>query len=377
MALTVQRLNRATLARQLLLQRADISVIEGVQQIVALQAQEPASLYVGLWNRIARFDPVDLDRAFATQAVVRGSLMRITLHAVDAADYPLFHAAMHHNLRASRVFDRRYTSTGLTEDDADAAVQRLLDFTRQARSKDEIESMLTDLVDGDTAEPRLWWALRTFAPILRAPDGGPWSFSRSASYIAGPSYDQEPLSELEALKHLIRRYLEGFGPASAADFAQFALQRQSQIKPALAEMTNELERHEGPDGEMLYDVPDGVIPSDDEIAPPRLLAMWDSILLAYRDRSRVIPEDYRRLIIRNNGDVLPTLLVDGFVAGVWRPVDGGIEATAFHSLSRREWDDLAAEAAGLAHLLARDSNAYGRYNHWWSKLPEGDTRRLV
>lgn len=377
MALTVRRLNRATLARQLLLQRAGLSVIEGVQQIVALQAQEPASLYVGLWNRIARFDPVDLDKAFATQAVVRGSLMRITLHAVDAADYPLFHAAMHRNLRASRVFDRRYKSTGLTEADADAAVQRLLDFTRQARTRGEIESMLADLVGATAAEPRLWWALRTFAPVVRAPDGGPWSFSRSASYTTGPSYDQEPLSALEALKHLIRRYLRGFGPASAADFAQFALQRQSEIKPALAEMANELERHEGPDGAILYDVPDGVIPTDDEIAPPRLLAMWDSILLAYRDRSRVIPEGYRPLIIRNNGDVLPTLLVDGFVAGVWRPVDGGIEATAFHSLSRREWDDLTAEAEGLVRLLARDSTAYGRYNHWWSKLPEGDTRRLV
>jgi hypothetical protein len=352
-------------------------VIDGVRKIVALQAQEPASLYVGLWNRIAGFDPVDLDKAFATQAVVRGSLMRITLHAVDASDYPLFHAAMRRNLRASRVFDRRYTSTGLTEADADAALPRLIDFTRQARTKDEIDSMLADLVGVDTAEPRLWWALRTFAPVIRAPDGGPWSFNRSASYTAGPLSDREPLSEVEALKHLIRRYLGGFGPASAADFAQFALQRQSEIKPALAEMANELEKHEGPDGVVLYDVPDGVIPTEDTVAPPRLLAMWDSILLAYRNRNRVIPEDYRPLIIRNNGDVLPTLLIDGFVAGVWRPVDGGIEATAFHSLSREEWDYLTAEAEGLVRLLARDPKAHGRHNHWWSKLPEGDTRRLV
>ena len=79
--------------------------------------------------------------------------------------------------------------------------------------------------------------------------------------------------------------------------------------------------------------------------------MWDSTLLAYRDRSRIIPEDCRTLIIRRNGDVLPALLVDGYVAGVWRPVEGGIEATAFHSLPSDVWDTLADEASSLLAML--------------------------
>ncbi|NUK28238.1 winged helix DNA-binding domain-containing protein, partial [Streptomyces lunaelactis] len=110
---------------------------------------------------------------------------------------------------------------------------------------------------------------------------------------------------------------------------------------------------------------------------PRLMAMWDSILLAYADRSRVIPPAYRPLVIRRNGDVLPTLLVDGHVAGVWRPADGGIEATAFHPLSSATWDGLAAEAQSLTALLSdREAAVYSRYHHWWAKLPEAEVRML-
>lgn len=107
------------------------------------------------------------------------------------------------------------------------------------------------------------------------------------------------------------------------------------------------------------------------------MAMWDSVLLAYADRSRVIPPAYRPVVIRRNGDVLPTLLVDGHVAGVWRPVDGGIEATAFHPLPPAAWDGLAAEAQSLTRLLSeRETAVYSRYGHWWSKLPEAEARLL-
>jgi hypothetical protein len=107
------------------------------------------------------------------------------------------------------------------------------------------------------------------------------------------------------------------------------------------------------------------------------MAMWDSVLLAHVDRSRVLPPDYRRLVIRSNGDVLPTLLVDGHVAGVWRAVEGGIEATAFHRLPEDAWEGFADEARGLVALLAdRDPLVYRRYDHWWSKLPGGETRLL-
>jgi hypothetical protein len=129
---------------------------------------------------------------------------------------------------------------------------------------------------------------------------------------------------------------------------------------------------------VLYDVPGGLLPAEDVPAPPRLMAMWDSVLLAYADRSRVVPPEWRRHVTRVNGDVLPTLLVDGHVAGVWRAVEGGVEATAFRPLPGHVWEQLAVEAASLVAFLApRDPVAYRRYDHWWVKgLPAAEVRLL-
>jgi hypothetical protein len=105
--------------------------------------------------------------------------------------------------------------------------------------------------------------------------------------------------------------------------------------------------------------------------------MWDSVLLAYADRTRIVPEAYRKLVTRSNGDVLPTVLVDGFVSGVWRPVDGGIEVTAFHRLDTKAWRELALEARRLLDLLAdRDPALYRRYGRWWAMLPSAEVRIL-
>ena len=146
---------------------------------------------------------------------------------------------------------------------------------------------------------------------------------------------------------------------------------------ALRDLAGKIEELEGPDGSTLFDVPEGQRPPEDTVAPPRLLPMWDSILLAYFDRSRVIPPDYRQVVIRRNGDVLPTLLIDGYVAGVWRPVEGGIEATAFHRLDDEAWEGLAAEAVALVAFLAgREPVVYGRYARWWSTLPRNEVRLL-
>jgi Winged helix DNA-binding domain len=138
-----------------------------------------------------------------------------------------------------------------------------------------------------------------------------------------------------------------------------------------------LERLEGPDGTELFDVPGAPGPAEDTSAPPRLMAMWDSVLLAHADRSRVIPPDYRKLVARSNGDVLPTLLIDGYVAWVWRPVEGGIEATAFQTLSDEAWDGFASEARALTAFLAdREPQVYHRYNRWWTGLPRAEVRVL-
>lgn len=374
MRLTARRLNRATLGRQLLLAREPLDVAAAVRRVAALQAQEAASPYLGLWNRVTGFDPADLDAAFADRTVVKATLIRLTLHAVHVEDYPAFHNAMVPSLRASRLHDRRFTSSGLTIADADALLPQLLEFATRPRTKAEVEDLLEARL-GDR-NPRAWWALRTFAPLWHAPAGGPWSFGPRSSFVAAPV--QLPPERREAsVRWLLRRYLEAFGPATAADFTQFTMLTRAVARDALGSLAGELERLEGPDGSELFDVPGAPLPPEDIPAPPRLLPMWDSVLLAYHDRSRVVPPDYRRLVIRSNGDVLPTLLVDGYVAGVWRPVEGGIEATAFHRLPEHAWTGLAAEAGALTAFLAgRDPVVYRRYGHWWAELPGAEVRLL-
>jgi Winged helix DNA-binding domain len=278
-------------------------------------------------------------------------------------------------LRAARLADRRYTSTGLSTADADALVPHLLDVARRPSTGAEIEAALTERLGGE-APRRLWWALRTFAPLAHAPTGGPWSFGLRPSYVTA-AVSPSTVDQSEAEGRLARRYLEGFGPASVADLARFATLYRSRARSALQAIEHELERYEGPDGTELFDVPGRSLPAGDVPAPPRLLPMWDSVLLAYDDRDRVIPPDYRKLVIRVNGDVLPTLLVDGYVAGVWRAVPDGIEATAFAPLADEAWAGLESEARGLVAVLAgRDPAVYRRYQHWWVKLPAGQTRVL-
>jgi hypothetical protein len=374
MRLTARRLNRATLGRQLLLGREPLEVVDAVRRLGALQAQEAASPYIALWNRLSEFDPADLDAAFADRTVVKATLMRITLHAVHAEDYPAFHNAMLPSLRASRLNDRRFTTSGLSTADVDALVPELMEFAARPRTKAEVEELLEARL-GDR-NPRAWWALRTFGPLWHAPTGGPWSFGPRSSYVAAPTQLPDQRRE-ESSRRLVRRYLEAFGPASVVDVAQFSLLSRAVVREAVAALAGELEVLEGPDGSELLDVPGGPRPPEDTPAPPRLLPMWDSVLLAYFDRSRVIPPDHRRLVTRSNGDVLPTLLVDGYVAGVWRPVEGGIEATAFHKLPEEAWAGLAAEAGALAAFLAdRDPMVYRRYGRWWSKLPSAEVRLL-
>ena len=372
--LTERQLNRTTLGRQLLLERQRLGIVDAVRRVTALQAQEPVSPYIALWNRVEGFDPAELDRALADRALIKATLMRITLHAVAADDYTPFQLAMVQNLRASRLNDRRFKSTGLSIADADDLVPPLLDFIAGPRTRQEIEEMLETLL-GDVPDKYVFWALRTFAPLLHAPTGGPWSFVTNApSYEAAP-FEHEWEDHQTALQHLIWRYLEGFGPASAADFAQFALQRQAEIRPALEGMVDRLVTIDGPNGK-LFDVPGGHIADDETAAPPRLLPMWDSVLLSYKDRSRIIPNEYRKTIIRRNGDVLPALLVDGYVAGAWRPVETGIEITVFRQLTDEDWAGLTQETADLTALLAdREPLVYSRFGNWWKDVP-GERRVL-
>ena len=312
----------------------------------------------------------------ADHTLVKASLMRITLHLVHHEDYAGFHAAMVPSLRASRLYDRRFTTSGLSIDDVDARAAQVLAFASEGRSTpgarghDRLHPRPSGAA-GVVGTPNVCTALARAdgRPLVvrdqvRVRRGTPGSASETA--YAGP------------IGHLVRRYLEGFGPASVQDVAQFSCSGGPLIREAIDAFGDEVVRMKGPDGSLLFDMPGGVVPPDDVPAPPRLLPMWDSTLLAYANRDRIIPSEYRRLVIRQNGDVLPTLLVDGYVAGVWRQVGDGIEATAFRRWPRTRGGASRTRPGALADFLAgRGSAVYRRYGHWWATLPSAEVRRLA
>ena len=216
-SLTARQLNRATLARQLLLRREPLSVVDA-SRVVALQAQEPASPYLALWNRLDPFDPADLDAAFAEHTVVKATLMRLTLHAVDAR------TTRPSRTRCCRPCGRPGSVTAGSSHRADHRGRRRagpdLASSPPAADEPEVEAMLAERI-GAPSNPRLWWALRQYAPICTHPPAGrgrsdPAGVPRGPA--ARPAADQDG-----ALRTLVRRYLAGFGPASVADVAQFAL----------------------------------------------------------------------------------------------------------------------------------------------------------
>jgi hypothetical protein len=374
--LTQRALNRATLGRQLLLRRERIGVVAAVHRVTALQAQEPASPYIALWNRIQPFDPIELDRAFATGRLLKATLMRLAMHAVDAEDYPTFHEAMQHTLRPARLHDPRFTVAAMSIEETDAIIPELSAWMDAPRSIDEVRTWLTERL-GPPDRGGAWWALRHYGPFVHAVTGGPWQYHRRA--YQGASHLAGAIDRDEAMRDLVRRYLEGFGPATAADIKQFVMTYVGPIREAVRTL---LERGEaiqidGPGGMELLDVPNALLPAEDSPAPPRLLGMFDEVLLGYADRGRIISPEVRKHVARMNGDILPSVLVDGRVVGVWRAVEAGIEVTALAPIPDDAWAGLAREARSLKTLLAaREPLPYRRYHHWWAKLPSTEVQIL-
>ena len=306
--------------------------------------------------------------------MVKATLLRITLHAVHTLDYPDIYHAVLPTLRASRAQPTAaLLCSGLTVADADALLAPLAQFaSRRPRTRAEIEAMLAERLGG----PRqyVWWALHVRSLAVRA-DGRALVVHRHYRVVAARTSQREPTTTRRCAGWFCATWRRSARlPHRISGGSVRATGNPSRV----VELDSQLERFEGPWGQPLYDIPEAPRPDQDVVAQPRLLPMWDNTLLAYADRSRIIPPEYRELICRRNGNILATLLVDGRVAGVWRPVAGGIEATAFHRLDADTWAGLAAEADALMAFLAdRDPAVYHLYEHWWEKeMPRAEVRIL-
>jgi hypothetical protein len=305
-ALTLATLNRTLLARQLLLERRAMPLGRALEAVGGLQAQDPVAPLFGLLSRLDGFAPGQLARAAHERRVVRGTLMRGTVHLVSARDYLTLEPATGPLVRE---LHRRYQRERADLGDVSALAAEAMAVATEPMSTAALRERFGE--DG-------WWRVRREGRFLHAPAEGERSgFGRRALFVSADAWlGAAPAASLdEALAHLVRRGLGGFGPMTLADLAAWSGLSATTLRPAVE--AADLVRRRDEDGRELLDLPRRRIVDGDAPAPPRLLAAFDNTILSHADRTRVIGDDTRRTVIRG-GIVDPVLLVDGFVRGRWR-----------------------------------------------------------
>jgi hypothetical protein len=340
--LSTRQLNRALLARQLLLERSQLSLEAALEQVAGLQAQYAPSPYVGLWSRLRDFGRDQLTTALQERRAIQATLLRVTIHVVSAADYPPFTEAV----RAARKqwWARAARSQlGGADPEAAAALVRERLAAGPARQA-ELLRLLTD-----RGFPRaIWNGVGLWVDMVRVPPSGTWERRRADLYgLAADWLGPWRVDPDQALEHLVRRYLAGFGPASLADLGSWAGMPLTPLRPVLERVGTRRFRDE--QGGELHDLDDAPLPDPGTPAPARFLSTWDANLLVHARRTQVLPERHRSRIFHVRAPhSFPTFLVDGAVAGIWRHQDGRVELEPFEPLGRAARRELEDEAERLA-----------------------------
>jgi hypothetical protein len=352
---SLRGLNRATLERQLLLRRSELSAVAAIEHLVGMQAQAPFPPYFGLWTRLARFEPDDLARRLLDRSVVRIVLMRGTVHLVTAADClllrPVVQPIMDRDLRSNTQFSAGIA--GLDHDEIAAAGRELLD--EQPRTAAQLRPLLAERWPGrDPAS--LAHAVRDLLPLVQIPPRAVWGRSGQPTYATAETWLGQPLAADPSLDDVLRRYLAAFGPATVAD-----MQTWSGLK-GLKEVVSRLDLRSVRDetGRELLDLPDAPLPDPELPAPARFLPPFDNLLLSHKDRSRVMHQDDRKRLFNTKNGVFPgTILVDGFLRGTWQLTRERDTATLridpYRKLSGKAADEVAQEGDRLLRFAEPDA----------------------
>jgi hypothetical protein len=378
--LTLRQLNRALLARQLLLKRVRLDPARAIERLGALQAQWPPAPYVALWSRLDRFSVASLERALEERTVVKATVMRGTLHLMSAADYPYYAVASPEARRRNwDTVERsilRYWAGQTPETRRVAANWRglgdharlhrcLVRYASTPRSREDLITFLAKQakLPVELARHFLWSFIAAYGGIINVGGSAKWSNRSAREVVAARSWlgsDAPPTFEA-AVAHTVRRYLAAFGPATLADISSWTSIRTPPIGAALAAFGADVRRFRDDRGRLLYDLARAPRPAADTAAPVRFLAKWDSPLLAYSppERIRIIAEAHRKSVIVKNGDVAQTYLVDGVVAGTWETrLQRGQAVLALTPLGRLARADRAAlieEGERLARFIHPDA----------------------
>jgi hypothetical protein len=360
--LSLRALNRATLARQLLLRREHVKVGTAVERVAGMQAQIPRPPFIGLWSRVERFRRDDLVRAIDRREIVRGTLMRGTIHLVSRKDFIEWRPAIQPVLTKvmmsvlGKVLDR-------FDLDRIVAVARTR-FDRDACTFAELRRHLSEEFPG-VNEHAMGLIVRMLLPLVQTPLAGqPWAYHAAADFAVAQSWLGEEVPTVGQPAGLVLRYLAAFGPATGQDFQIWSGLPGGRaivdaLRPKLRVVRDE-------NGRELLDLPKAPLADEDENAPVRFLPEYDNVLLAYADRSRVAHTDHRKHLFTKNLLIPASFLVDGFVAGVWT-VESTLKAKKrqvrlvlkpFGKLDKRSRMALEEEGERLLRFMEPNAETY-------------------
>jgi hypothetical protein len=354
--LRLRELNRATLARQMLLERQTLPVPAAIERLGGLQAQLPLPPYIGLWTRLRDFHRDDLARLIENRIVLKATLMRATLHLFTAEDYVRFRTTLQPVLAGAASAIARQRGVDFELDKVLKAARRFIG--EKPRTFAEISDMVTKLMPGhDVGAMR--YTVRTHLPLVQVPITSGWSYSNKPEFTLAESWLGQPISTEDNLQKLVFRYLAAFGPASVTD-AQTWLGLKlkdmfEMLKPGLQTYRDEGRRE-------LFDLPDVALPAEDVPAPVRFLPEFDNLLLSHSNRTRVIADEWRSKVYLPGLRVAATILVDGFVRGTWKIEKTKAVATLviqpFDKLTKRDRAALIEEGEGLLRFVEAKAKSF-------------------
>ncbi|ODT15184.1 MAG: hypothetical protein ABS35_32285 [Kaistia sp. SCN 65-12] len=355
--LSRRALNRALLARQMLLGRVPLDPVEAVERLLGLQSQIPDNPYVALWSRLEGFDPEALSNLTEQRKLVRIALMRGTLHLVSVRDAaalrPVMQKVFERNMTAGSVYGKALAGIDM---DALLRTGQAIVEKKPRTNKELAEFLAPHFPDRDGHA--LSQAVRAVLPLIQITPRGLWRRGGLAISTTLESWTGARLAGDDTPDETILRYLAAFGPASVADMQAWS--GLTRLSGAVARLRPQLVEFRDEDGRVLYDLPDAPRPDAASEAPPRLLPDYDNVLLGHDDRRRIIDDGHRLHFKKANG-LLPAFLIDGRVAGSWR-LDrdrrgARLSITPLVALGRRERDALVAEAEALLAFHEPDAPA--------------------
>ena len=333
-------LNRALLARQLLLERSTLPLSRVVERIGGIQNQYAPNAYIRLWSCVEGFRRDDLTRALERRTLVNATLMRATIHVVSKRDFWPFAVAIR---RAQRDWWLRVRRPRPVEEELERAARELRELMSTGPRRHE---ELAEIAG------RGWGMVGPWLELVRVPPSGTWEQRRANLFQTAERWiGPERIAFDDALDHLVRRYLAAFGPAPRGDIALWAGVKARDLAPALERLP--LRRFRDEQGKELLDVQRAPLPDPETPAPVRFLPWWDATLLVHARRTGILPERYRpRIFSTKTPHSFATFLVDGQVAGTWRFDDGRVRCEPFERLDRRAAREVDDEADRLAAFYA-------------------------